>query len=90
MLHYYAVRFFAPVLLSPFEEVKSSTAVLNVFAISDLRQSLSGTLKVHLRRWDNFEEVTKISTAINLVKTVLSFHTEYWYYYGIQAVLFKI
>ncbi|XP_014672055.1 PREDICTED: beta-mannosidase-like [Priapulus caudatus] len=68
MLHYYAVRFFDPVIVSPFEElIDGKTSYLRVFAISDLQRPLVASLSVQLRRWDSFDVVRELNIDVNMV-----------------------
>lgn len=58
MLHYFAKRFFSPVLVSAYLEWKFLTATLKVCVVNDLRQSLGpATLSIKQYTWKSFEPV---------------------------------
>lgn len=58
MLHYFAKRFFSPVLLSAYLEWKYLTATLKVCVVNDLRWSLGpATLYIKQYTWKSFEPV---------------------------------
>lgn len=62
MLHYYAVKFFAPTLISPY---LSTSNTIVVYGISDI-ESISGTFGYYIYRWSDFSEQTSYTTAANI------------------------
>ncbi|XP_075549135.1 beta-mannosidase-like [Dermacentor variabilis] len=58
MLHYFARKFFSPVLVSGFLEWKYLTATLKVWIVNDLRRNLGPvTLSIKQYAWTQFEPV---------------------------------
>lgn len=65
ILHYYAKKFFSPVLISP---VKTSETELSVYVVSDLLSDVENAeLKVFIYSWDYLTSIDDSSDTILLV-----------------------
>lgn len=63
MLHYYAVKFFAPVIVVPeFQEGE-----LEIYVVSDLLQDINVTLSVYVYNWDRLSPRITVTTNTSLV-----------------------
>jgi len=60
VLHYYAKKFFSPVLVSP---IKVSEQQLDVYIISDLLIDVQVSLDIFLYSWDSIEPVNVTSST---------------------------
>lgn len=66
ILHYYAKKFFSPVLVSP---NKVSDKVLDVYIISDLLYDVPDVeLEVSIYSWDSFDPISVVQSKHNLVR----------------------
>lgn len=68
ILHYYAKNFFAPLLVSPYEE----NGFVFVTIVSDLSQTLNLTLKVSVFQWSSFKP--KFSEILNFTQVSIKMH----------------
>lgn len=66
MLHYYAQKFFSPVIISP--DMTTDNKV-NVFVVSDLLHDIpESVMNISVYSWDSFEPRRVISTAEIIVR----------------------
>lgn len=75
MLHYYAKDFFAPLLVSPYEE----NGFVFVTIVSDLSQTLNLTLKISVFQWSSLEP--KFSKILNFTQVSIKMHYKISYTY---------
>lgn len=68
MLHYYAKDFFAPLLVSPYEE----NGFVFVTIVSDLSQTLNLTLKISVYQWSSLNP--KFSKILNFTQVSIKMH----------------
>lgn len=74
MLHYYAKNFFAPLLVSPYEE----NGFVFVTIVSDSSQTLNLTLKISVFQWSSFNP--KFSKIINFTQVSIKMHHKISYF----------
>jgi len=66
MLHYFARKFFSPVLVSPVVDKDT----LKVVVVSDLQENLqNAVLKTTVYKWDTFTPAYSNTTKISAVST---------------------
>lgn len=64
MLHYYAAKFFAPVIIVP--ELQPNGDLI-IFGISDLTYKISGRLSIYLYSWDSMDYLNNQEQRVYLV-----------------------
>ena len=81
MLHYYAVDFFAPVIVSP---IISEGHELSILVISDLPDDINDArIEIKIYKWESFNPVfVKYLTDVTVVSTIL------WTFYFIISLKF--
>ena len=75
MLHHYAVKFFAPVIVVP---DLHPDGVLSVSAVSDLLEDIECNFTVAAYSWDSFDaklETTRPVTVVCKITIETAFHT---------------
>ncbi|CAN7939245.1 unnamed protein product, partial [Ixodes hexagonus] len=67
MLHYFAKKFFSPVLVSPFITRRGADRQLQVFVVNDLRETFSNvTLHIETYKWQSFTPLALASLNFTL------------------------